>query len=279
MSMFFEISLAEWSFHRQLESNQMTNLDFPAKAKNEFDISVIEYVNSFFKDKAADTAYLNELLQRCKDNGVKNQLIMIDNEGMLADLDDKKRQEAVENHYKWIDAAKYLGCAMVRVNAFGEGNPEDVQQAAADGLNRLSEYAEKVGIQITVENHGGVTSNGEWLAGLMKLTNNKNVGTLPDLGNFCIRWEGSWSNCKEMYDRYKGVTEIMPYAKGISAKTINFDANDNCVETDYARMLKIIKDAGFKGYMGIEYGGEQLSEDEGVRKTKELLLRTAANMG
>jgi sugar phosphate isomerase/epimerase len=277
--MFFEISLAEWSFHRQLESNKLTNLDFPAKAKNEFDISVVEYVNSFFKDKAEDTAYLNELMQRCKDNGVKNQLIMIDHEGPLADLDDRKRREAVENHYKWIDAAKYLGCTMVRVNAFGEGSPEDVQKAGADGLNKLSEYAEKVGIQITVENHGGVTSNGEWLAGLMKLTNNKNVGTLPDLGNFCIRWEGSWSNCKEMYDRYKGVTEIIPYAKGISAKTIDFNAEGNCVETDYARMLKIIKEAGFNGYMGIEYGGERLSENEGVRKTKELLLRTAANIG
>src|SRR3954454_7256597 len=278
MSMFFEISLAEWSFHRQLESNQMTNLDFPAKAKNEFDISIVEYVNSFFKDKANDTAYLNELLQRCKDNEEKNHLIMIDNEGPLADLDDQKRQKAVDNHYKWIDAAKYLGCTMVRVNAFGEGSPEDVQKAAADGLNKLSEYAEKAGIQITVENHGGVTSNGEWLAGLMKLTNNKNVGTLPDLGNFCIRWEGSWINCKEMYDRYKGVTEILPYAKGISAKTIDFDADGNCVETDYARMLKIIKDSGFKGYLGIEYGGEKISEDEGVRKSKELLLRTAANM-
>lgn len=274
--MFFKISLAEWSFHRLLEAGKITNLDFPAKAKNDFDINVVEYVNSFFKDKAEDTAYLNELLQRCKDNGVSNNLIMIDNEGMLADLDSNKRNVAVENHYKWIDAAKYLGCSMVRVNAFGEGSPEEVQKAAAEGLNKLSEYAEKAGIQITVENHGGVTSNGEWLAGLMQLTNNKNVGTLPDVGNFCIRWEGSWSNCKEMYDRYKGVAELMPYAKGISAKTIDFDADGNCTETDYVRMMKIIKDTGFKGYMGIEYGGDQLSEDEGVRKTKELLLKTAA---
>ena len=273
--MFFEISLAEWSLHRLLEANKMTNLDFPAKAKNDFDINVVEYVNSFFKDKAEDIAYLNELLQRCKDNGVTNNLIMIDNEGPLADPDNIKRNAAVENHYKWIDAAKYLGCTMVRVNAFGEGSPEAVQKAGAEGLNKLSEYAEKAGIQITVENHGGVTSNGEWLAGLMQLTNNKNVGTLPDLGNFCIRWEGSWDNCKEMYDRYKGVSEIIPYAKGISAKTKDFDADGNCVETDYIRMMKMIKDAGFKGYMGIEYGGDQLSEEEGVRKTKELLLKTA----
>lgn len=274
--MFFEISLAEWSFHRQLENGTLTHLNFPAKAKKEFNIGAVEYVNTFFTNGANDFDYLNELLQRCKDNDVKNHLLMIDEEGALAHPDDTKRKEAVENHYKWIDVANYLGCAMVRVNTFGEGNAEEIQKAAADGLNRLSEYAEKQSIQITVENHGGVTSNGEWLAGLMTLTNNKNVGTLPDLGNFCIRWEGCWSNCKEMYDRYKGVTELMPFAKSISAKTIDFDANGNCVETDYTRMMRIIKDFHFKGYMGIEYGGEQLSEDEGVQKTKELLLRAGA---
>ncbi len=276
--MFFKISLAEWSFHRQLEKGTLTHLNFPLKAKQEFDIDAVEYVNSFFKDKATDIPYLNALLQRCKDNNITNHLLMIDEEGALAHPDNATRKMAVENHYKWIDVASYLGCAMVRVNAFGEGSAEEVQKAGADGLNQLSEYAQKQNIAITVENHGGLTSNGEWLAHLMKLTNNTNVGTLPDLGNFCIRWEGSWSNCKEMYDRYKGVAELMPFAKSISAKTIDFDSNGNCVETDYARMMTIIKDAGFTGYMGIEYGGENWSEDEGVRKTKELLLRTVAAM-
>jgi len=274
---FFEISLAEWSFHDALFKNKMTNLDFPAKAK-ELGINVVEYVNQFFKDKAKDTTYLNELLKRCKDNGVKNHLIMIDGEGGLAEPDDTKRNAAVENHYKWVDAAKYLGCLTIRVNAQGEGTPEDVQKAGAEGLNKLSEYAQKAGIHVIVENHGGVTSNGEWLAGLMKLANNPNIGTLPDLGNFCIKHGENWSTCLEEYDRYKGVTEIVPFAKGISAKTYDFDAQGNCLETDYTRMMKIIKDSGFTGYVGIEYEGTKLGEEEGVRKTKALLEKVSAAM-
>lgn len=273
---FFEISLAEWSLHKALFSKKMDNLDFPVVAKQQYGISVVEYVNQFFKDKAKDTTYLNELLKRCKDNGVTNHLIMCDGEGGMGDLDNAKRTQAVENHYKWVDAAKYLGCRTIRVNAFGEGSAEDVQQAAADGLSRLGEYAAKEGINVIVENHGGYSSNGQWAAGLMKRINKPNVGLLPDFNNFCVKRDsgGPWGGkCLEEYDRYKGVAEMMPYAKGASAKTIDFDAEGNCVETDYARMLKIIKDSGFNGYIGIEYEGEKLSEDEGIRKTKALLER------
>jgi sugar phosphate isomerase/epimerase len=238
----------------------------------------VEYVNQFFKDKAKDTAYLNELLKRCSDNGVKNHLIMIDGEGGLGELDTTKRTQAVENHYKWVDAAKYLGCRTIRVNAFGEGSAEDVQNAAMDGLSRLGEYAAKENINVIVENHGGYSSNGEWASTLMKRINKPNVGLLPDFNNFCVKRDsgGPWGGkCIEEYDRYKGVTEMMPYAKGASAKTIDFDEQGNCVETDYTRMLKIIKDSGFKGYIGIEYEGEKLSEEDGIRKTKALLERVA----
>jgi sugar phosphate isomerase/epimerase len=275
---FFEISLAEWSLHKTLFAKKMDNLDFPAMAKQQFGISVVEYVNQFFKDKANDTAYLNELLKRCKDNGVTNHLIMVDGEGGMGDLDNAKRTQAVENHYKWVDAAKYLGCRTIRVNAFGEGSAEDVHKAAVDGLGRLGEYAAKENINVIVENHGGYSSNGAWLAGVMKEINKPNVGILPDFGNFCIKRDsgGPWGGkCLEEYDRYKGVAEMMPYAKGVSAKTHEFDAQGNSVETDYARMLKIVKDAGFKGYVGIEYEGEKLSEEEGIRKTKALLERVA----
>ncbi len=271
---FFEISLAEWSFHRALFANKMTNLDFPVVAKQQYGISVVEYVNQFFKDKAKDTNYLDELLKRCNDNGVKNHLIMCDGEGELGDLDNTKRMQAVENHYKWVDAAKHLDCLTIRVNAFGEGSAEDIQKAAIDAIGRLAEYAAKENINVIVENHGGYTSNGEWMVGLMKGINRPNVGVLPDFNNFCIKREGGqqWSGkCIEEYDRYKGVAEMMPYAKGASAKTIDFDANGNCVETDYYKMLKIIKDSGFHGYLGIEYEGEKLSEEEGVQKTKALL--------
>lgn len=273
---FFEISLAEWSLHKSLFSNKITHLDFPVIAKKEFGISVVEYVNQFFKDKAKDTGYLNDLLKRCKDNGIKNHLIMIDGEGGLADLDDAKRKQTVENHHKWVDAAKYLGCSTIRVNSYGEGSAADVQKAAIDGLGRLGEYGAKVGINIIVENHGGYSSNGKWLAGVMKGVNKKNVGTLPDFGNFCLK--RSSSGCEEEYDRYEGVSELMPFAKGASAKTYDFDENGNCIETDYTRIMKIVKDSGFKGYVGIEYEGSKVDEYTGIKKTKALLERVAQSL-
>jgi sugar phosphate isomerase/epimerase len=274
----FQISLAEWSLHRALFGKQLDNLDFPVVARKNYGISVVEYVNQFFKDKAENTSYLNDLLTRCKDNGVTNHLIMIDGEGGLAELDDKVRQKAVENHYKWVDAAKYLGCITIRVNAHGEGSKEDVQKAAVEGLGRLGEYGEKAGINIIVENHGGYSSDGQWLAGVMKMVNKKNVGTLPDFGNFCLK-RGENYSCLEEYDRYKGTSELMPFAKGVSAKTYDFDAEGNCIETDYYKMLKIIKNAGFRGYIGIEYEGNRLSEEEGIRKTKALLEKVAQATG
>jgi sugar phosphate isomerase/epimerase len=279
--LFFTISLAQWSLHKKLFAKEMDNLDFPAVAKNTYGISVVEYVNQFFKDKAKDQKYLAELLKRCHDNGVKNHLIMCDGEGELGDLDAKKRMEAVENHYKWVDAAKFLGCATIRVNAFGEGSAEEVQKAATEGLVKLGEYAAKTGINVIVENHGGYTSNGQWLATVMKKVNRKNVGTLPDFGNFCLKREGGkmWGTpCIEEYDRYKGVAEMMPFAKGVSAKAHDFDEQGNCIETDYVKMLKIVKAAGFKGYMGIEYEGEKLSEEVGIKKTKALLERVGATI-
>ena len=274
---FFEISLAEWSLHKELFSKKITNLDFPVVAKKEFGISAIEYVNAFFKDKAKDTNYLNELLMRCNDNGVKNHLIMCDGEGNLGELDNAKRLQAVENHYKWVEAAKYLGCATIRVNAYGVGTAAEVKTAAIDGLGRLGEFASKVGINVIVENHGGYSSDGSWLSSVMKEVGEKNVGTLPDFNNFCLTRQGN--KCVEEYDRYKGTLEMMPYAKAVSAKSLDFDAQGNCIETDYVKMLKIVKDSGFKGYVGIEYEGDKVGEYEGIKKTKALLERVRAEIG
>lgn len=269
--LWFDISLAEWSLHKELFAKKITNLDFPELAKKEFGISIIEYVNQFFKDKAEDKTYLAELLKRAKDNGVKNNLIMIDGEGGLGELDAAVRNKAVENHYKWVEAAKYLGCKTIRVNAFGKGSNEDVAKAAIEGLGKLGEFATKTGINVIVENHGGSSSNGQWLAGVMKQVNMKNVGTLPDFGNFCIK--RSSTGCEESYDRYQGTKELMPFAKGVSAKTYDFDEKGNCIETDYTKILKIVKESGFKGIAGIEYEGSKLSEYDGIKATKALLER------
>ena len=274
---FFEISLAEWSLHKALFSKKIDNLDFPVVAKKEFGISAVEYVNAFFKDKAKDTKYLNELLMRCNDNGVKNHLIMCDGEGNLGELDQAKRLQAVDNHKKWVEAAKYLGCATIRVNAYGVGTAAEVRTAAIDGLGRLGEFASSMGINVIVENHGGYSSDGSWLSGVMKEVGEKNVGTLPDFNNFCLKREGN--KCVEEYDRYKGTLEMMPYAKAVSAKSIDFDEQGNCVETDYVKMLKIVKDSGFKGYVGIEYEGDKVGEYEGIKKTKVLLERVRTMIG
>jgi sugar phosphate isomerase/epimerase len=186
--LWFQISLAEWSLHKTIfNEKKLTNLDFPVVARKEFGIGIVEYVNQMFRDKAKDTAYLNDLLTRCKDNDVKNHLIMIDGEGGLAETDAAVRNKAVDNHKKWVECAKYLGCKTIRVNSFGRGTAEEVAKAAVDGLGKLGEFAAPVGINVIVENHGGYSSDGQWLSGVMKQVNMKNVGTLPDFGNFCVK--------------------------------------------------------------------------------------------
>ena len=262
----YKISLAEWSLHKELQQNKITNMDFPKISKEEFGIDAIEFVNQFFKDKANDKAYLTELKKRCDDLGVYINLIMIDGEGSLGDPNEAGRTKAVENHYKWVEAAKFFGCRHIRVNADakGQGSFEEQQKRAADGLRRLSEFGAKHKMNIIVENHGGLSSNGAWLAGVMKMVNLPNCGTLPDFGNFRV-------SANEEYDRYKGVTELMPYAKAVSAKTHDFDAAGNETHTDYKRMMKIVIDAGYHDYVGIEYEGSKTPEREGIKLTKALL--------
>lgn len=279
--LFFKISLAEWSFHNALFSGKMTNLDFAEKAKKDYGITGVEYVNQFFKDKAKDKTYLTELKKRADDNGVTSVLIMCDGEGELGDRDIKKRTQAVENHYKWVEAAQFLGCHSIRVNAAGAGAEEDVKKAAIDGLSRLTDFAKDFNIGVIVENHGGYSSNGIWLSDVMKGVNKPGCGTLPDFGNFCVRRQkdGDYSTpCAEEYDRYKGVTELMPFAKGVSAKSHDFDAQGNETHTDFRKMLEIVKAANYKGFIGIEYEGSKDSEEVGVRKTLELLKRVGQEL-
>jgi len=268
----YQISLAEWSLHRTLFGGKLNHMDFAATAKKEFGIEAVEYVNQFFKDKATDMAYLAEMNKRAQDLGVRQLLIMIDSEGDLGAPALKDRLQAVQNHYKWVEAAKYLGCHAIRVNARSSGSYEDQMYRAADGLRSLAEFGADHDIAVIVENHGGLSSNGAWLSGVMRKVDHQNCGTLPDFGNFRV-------NANEMYDRYQGVSELMPFAKAVSAKSHDFDANGNETGTDYKKMMKIVLDAGYKGWVGIEYEGSVMEEAAGIKATKALLERVRTELG
>jgi len=292
--LFFKIAISQFSFASQFWTKQLDALDFPAKAK-ELGITGLDYCSMFFADKAKDQIFLKELKKRSGDAGSYNLRIMIDGEGVLGDLNETARLKAVENHYKWIDAASALGCPMIRVNAEGEGNPADVANAAVDSLGRLIAYGSKQNIDVVVENHIGISCNGAWLAGVMKQVNNSHCGTLADFGNFCVNRTKPETNdiagyiktkCLEEYDRYKGITELMPYAKGVHAKTHVFDTTGNDVETDFSRMFKIIKKSGFTGWVSVEYEGgllkmyskdnKYLDDYAGTTATKNLIVKAGS---
>jgi len=265
---WFKISLAQWSLHRMHRADKLTNLDFPAFTKKEFGIEAVEYVSIFWKDKARDAAYLKQLKQRCSDAGVRSLLIMVDKEGALGDPDEAKRKKSVENHYQWVEASKFLGGHSIRVNARSEGTREEQAKLAVDGLRKLSEFASTHKINVIVENHGGLSSDGKWLSGVIQKVDLPNCGTLPDFGNF-----------EDDHDPYQGITEMMPFAKAVSAKSFGFDAQGNEASIDYLRMMKIVLKAGYRGYVGIEWEGREPSEVEGIRLTQRLLERMRDQLG
>lgn len=305
-SLDWKISLAQWSNHVALKAGELDNLDWPKFTKDNFDITAIEWVNQFFGQEGGELGwqpkgqdYLAEMKKRCDDEGITSVLIMCDRVGSLGNPDNKKRTAAIEGHYAWLDAAKSLGCHSIRVNAASDVtlSPEKQADLCADGLRRLSEHAEPMGLNVIVENHGGYSSNGAWLANTIKNVNMDNCGTLPDFGNFYVvknrgkaeqyakqkePFAGDNSYTEDEtglgYNRYKGVEQLMPYAKGVSAKAHDFDENGNEIHTDYVKMFEIVKAAGYNGHVGIEYEGKELGEVEGIKKTKALLEKTFAQV-
>lgn len=292
--LFFDISLAQWSLNRsyfgdsrelgweefgnllqndpsQLIQGDLNPLYFARHAREMFGINAIEYVNTFYFDKARNQSYINELKNVADNEGVRSVLIMCDAEGALGDPIESSRLQAVENHYKWVELANFLGCHSIRVNAQSEGSYEEQSELAADGLRRLSEYASSDNINIIVENHGGLSSNADWLTETIEKVNLPNCGTLPDFGNFNISPD-------ETYNRYKGTEQLMEYAKGVSAKTNDFKENGDEANMDYLRLMRIVKEAGYTGYVGIEYEGENFSEEEGIIKTKALLEKVGSEL-
>lgn len=243
----FEISLAQWTINRELRSGKIDNLDF-AKVAHDHGIFALEYVNQFFMKKATDEKYLAEMKTRAADHGVKSLIIMCDREGNIGNPDTSKRQQTVDNHRKWIDAAKFLGCHSIRVNAASAGTWDEQVKLAADGLAELTEFGAEQDINVIVENHGGLSSNADWLAEVIQAVNHDRCGTLPDFGNFRIK-NG------ESYDSYRGIRKLMQWAKGVSVKDVVWDDKAKQSPLDYDRMLKIVLDTGFDGYCGIEHGG------------------------
>lgn len=274
-----KISLAQWSIHRALDSGKLKAENFAAIAKNDFGISAIEYVNQFYKDHASDRTFWEKMRATADSLEVKSLLIMVDNEGDLGNPNQEERTKAVENHFKWVDAAHILGCHSIRINAFGEGSKDEVQRAMIDALKKLCAYAAKDSINVLIENHGLYSSDGQWIEEIMKGVNMANVGTLPDFGNWCLsaKWGSTeeGKDCNEEYDRYKGVAEMLPFARGVSAKSYAFNEQGDETIIDYSKMLTVVKESGFSGYVGIEYEGSQLSERDGILATKALLEKVA----
>lgn len=279
----FQIGLAQWSLNKRFlkrpGAEPLDNLEF-AKIARSLGIDGIEYVNQMFMDKAADRAYLGEMKKRAASEGVKSLLIMCDREGNLGAPEEAARTKTVENHLKWLDAAAFLGCHSIRVNAASDPklSPDEQAKLSADGLHRLCVEGDKRGLWVVVENHGGLSSNGKWLVQVMNQADHKRVGILPDFGNFYTDRQKS-----ELYNPYQGLREFMPWVKeSVSAKSWDWDTGAGRFYTedrrdkieltlDFERLLRIVTGAGFSGYVSIEYEGQKHSEIDGIKRTKQAL--------
>jgi len=270
-----QISLAQWSLHRSFEDGTLDSVNFASIAMEKYGIDAVEFVNSLYPDKGGDEAFWNSMKTRSADAGVKNLVMMVDDEGDLGAASENERLQSVENHYKWVHAAKLLGCHTMRVNAFGDADREIYRLAIMDGMSRLADYAAKSDINIVIENHGLFSSDAALIAGIIKEVNRPNFGTFPDFGNWCLsaKWGTTQGDCEKVYDRYKGVAELLPYAKAVSAKSYNFNEQGEDTKIDYYKMMKIVKESDYNGYIGIEYEGMEKSEHEGILITKELMKK------
>lgn len=271
-----KISLAQWSMHQQLFDGSADPKDFAKDAKEKYGIQAIEYVSAFYKDQATDESFWKDMKERSDQYEVKNIMIMVDGEGDLGAEDEQERLQAVMNHHKWIKAASILECQSIRVNAFGSSNYEVFKESMIKSLTELGETASLYNLNIIIENHGSFSSEADKIVDIISQVGLPNVGTLPDFGNWCYskQWGGVDGACEASYDLYQGVEEFMPFAKSVSAKTYDFNEDGTPEFIDFKKMMAIVKNAGFKGYIGIEYEGKNLSEDDGIKATKEIILKS-----
>lgn len=286
-SPFFKLSLAQWSLHKAIWEKTLNPYDFAAKAK-ELGFDGIEYVNQLYTDVTKAKNKNNALKQfiaqsnaAAKVQGVENVLIMIDGEGDLAVPSQNERNTAIENHKTWVEVAAAMGCHSIRINLFGERDEQAWIAQSAESMRKLGEFASSYKVNIIVENHGYLSSNAQLVMKMLDQVNLSNCGTLPDFGNFCLEREAGkrWdAKCIKEYDRYQGVEELLPRAFAVSAKSHDFDPQGNETHTDYGRMLQLVKNAGYNGFIGVEYEGSGLAEVDGILATKNLLLEKAKNI-
>ena len=283
--LFFKLSLAQWSLHKNIKYGDMDPYEFAQVAKS-FNFSGIEYVTALYDNvmkvrdgdmSKAITFWARKNKKLAEINDIKNVLIMIDEIEGLAEENKSRRLKAVENHKMWIDAAEIMGCESVRLNLYGSSNAEKWKDLSVKSLSELGSYAKISGVNVIVENHGRISSDIPKLMDVIYGVDMDNVGTLPDFGNFCMADEGYGSvfdgSCETVYDFYKGVEEMMPKAFAVSAKSNDFDENGDEKTIDYMRMMKIVKSFGYTGYVGVEYEGNRLSEEEGIKATRDLLIK------
>jgi L-ribulose-5-phosphate 3-epimerase len=266
----FKLSLSQRSLRREFAAAKLDPLDFPRVASG-LGIDAVAYVSEFYDAKLTDRAYLAELKRRAAGEGVWSELIMVDGEGELGAPDEKSRRRAVDHHKKWVEAAAFLGCHAVSVQATSKGTEDDQVKWVSDGLRRLCKFSEPFGIDILIENHAGFSAMGSWVVEVLNAVGHARCGSRPDFGNF------NPGNGSE-YDRYQGVRELMPFARAVSAKAYDFDDRGEETRINYAQMLKIVTDAGYRGYVGIEYEGDRLSEQAGIARTKQLLERVRTRL-
>ena len=275
----YGISLAQWSLHKMIKIDKTLNpIDFAQKSK-ELGYDAIEYVSTLYRpilEKLSIKEMTKKLINKSKEHDVKNLLIMVDDEGNLSSSNLSEIKEAIDKHKRWIEMASKLECHSVRVNLEGEDQLDKWKDNSIKGLSLLSEFASNYNVNIIVENHGGNSSIGKELAELIKNVNLDNCGTLPDFGNFCIkRKNGSLYDgpCDIEYDKYEGMRNLMPYAKAVSAKSYDFDPFGNETTIDFKKMMDIVDEFNYNGYLGIEYEGNNHSEINGIELTKKLIQK------
>jgi L-ribulose-5-phosphate 3-epimerase len=234
-----DISLAQWALVDEVKSGKWKTVDFAKIAKNDFGLNGIEFVNTLFE--VTTEGYLRRLKKNAADNGVTMVLIMVDDEGDGCSATKEERRQFEINHRKWIDAAAYLGCKAIRTNCRGpQGvSKEEALKYSIETYQMMMEYAVPAKISVLIENHGGISNDAGWMVSLMKEVNNLYFGTYPD-----------WRAPADNFDNVDYLLKMLPYAGGMSYR-------NQPTEELTAKMIRLAKDSGYRGWYGIESSGRE----------------------